>query len=166
MSRPPRPEDDRRTSWSTDRNPTEYERRRGRNARRRANLERRSYDPAPPGDDDWVVPDRTQVVRVPTGPESLAGLLDEVVRSRRWGDRLRGVTVFEHWEEVVGSELAQHCRPVRLTGGVLTVAASSPSWATQLRYLSGQLALNVNRALGEPMVTSVNVVLGGSETAR
>lgn len=160
MSTPRRPEDDRRIAWGTDRDPGVYARRRARAAQRRASVDRRSYDPAPPDDDDWVVEDRSQLVRVPRGPESLADLLDDVVRNRRWGERLRGASVFDRWDEVVGAELAQHCRPVRLTGGVLTVAASSPQWATQLRYLTGQLALNVNSAMGEPMVTSVNIVVG------
>lgn len=160
MSQPRRPEDDRRASWGTDRDPAVYARRRARAARRRADADRRTFDPAPPADDDWAVPDRSQMVRVPRGPESLADLLDSVVRDRRWGDRLRGASVFDRWDQVVGAELAQHCQPVRLSGGVLTVAASSPQWATQLRYLTGQLALNVNSAMGEPVVRSVNVVVG------
>ena len=166
MSAPRRPEDDRRASWGTDRDPAVYARRRARAARRRAGLDRQDYDPTPPDDDDWVVPDRSQVVRVPRGPESLGDLLDDVVASRRWGERLRGATVFDRWDEVVGPELAQHCEPVRLAGGVLTVAASSPQWATQLRYLTGQLQLNVNAAMGEPVVSSVNVVVGRPEDRR
>lgn len=166
MSAPRRPEDDRRVTWGTDRNPAVYARRRARQARRRADLDRRTYDPAPPTDDDFVVPDRSQVVRTPHAPESLASLLDDVVRDRRWGEKLRGATVFDRWEEVVGPDLAQHCRPVRISGGVLTVAASSPQWATQLRYLTGQLALNVNQAMGEPVVTSVNVVVSRGDGPR
>ena len=160
MSTPRRPEDDRRVTWGTDRDPAVYARRRARAARRRAGQDRQEFDPAPPGDDDWTVADRSQVVRVPHGPESLGELLDGVVRDRRWGEKLRGATVFDRWEEVVGAELAQHCQPVRISGGVLTVAASSPQWATQLRYLTGQLQLNVNAAMGEPVVGSVNVVVG------
>jgi predicted nucleic acid-binding Zn ribbon protein len=161
-----RPEDDRRVAWGTDRDPGVYARRRARAARRRAQEDRRDFDPAPPADDDWVVPDRSQLVRVPRGPESLGELLDRVVRDRSWGQRLRGAGVFDRWDEVVGADLAQHCRPVRLAGGVLTVAASSPQWATQLRYLTGQLALNVNAAMGEPVVTSVHVVVGRGDADR
>ena len=160
MSTPRRPEDDRRVTWGTDRDPGVYARRRARAARRRAGQDRTDFDPAPPGDDDWVVQDRSQLVRVPRGPELLADLLEGVIQDRRWGEKLRGATVFERWEEVVGAELAQHCQPVRISGGVLTVAASSPQWATQLRYLTGQLQLNVNTAMGEPVVESVHVVVG------
>lgn len=157
------PDEDRRATFGTDRDPATYARRRARAARRRATLDRKSFDPSPPGEDDWVVPDRSQVTRVPRPPESLGAVLDDLIASKRWGDRLRGASVFDRWAEVVGEDLAQHCQPVRLKGGVLTVAASSPTWATQLRYLTGQLALNVNTALGEPTVTSVHVVVGRPE---
>lgn len=151
--------EDRRRVVGTDRDPRTYARRRARAARRRAALDRRDFDPKPPSDDDWSVPDRSQVVRVTRGPEPIGDLLDDVIRNRRWGERLRGATVFDRWEQVVGPELAQHCEPVRLAGGVLTVSASSPTWATQLRYLSARIQLNVNQALGEPVVTSVSVVV-------
>lgn len=154
-----RPEDDRRTAWGRDRNPTVYARRRAQGIRRRDAMDRRAYDPRPPTEDDWVLHDRSQVVRVTRTPELLGDVLDGLVRDRRWGERLRGSQVFDRWEQVVGSSLARHCRPVRLAGGVLTVAASSPRWATQLRYLTGQLARNVNVELGEPVVETVNVVV-------
>lgn len=154
------PRDDRRTSWNTDRDPTAYARRRARNSRRRVALDGKVYDPAPPTDADWVGTDRSQVTRLPTGPEEIGEVIQEVIRRRGWDDRLRGAMLFQRWDQVVGAELAQHCQPVRLAGGVLTVAASSPQWATQLRYMTGQLQLNVNQALGEPLVTSVNVTVG------
>lgn len=156
-------DDDRRKAYGTDRNPTVYARRRARAARRRASIDRQAFDPRPPTEDDWVVRDRSQVTRVSTTPEPIGDVLDEVIRDRRWGERVRGARVFDRWAEVVGADLAQHCRPVRLSGGVLTVAASSPTWATQLRYLTGQLALNVNAEMGEPVVTSVNVVVQRDE---
>ena len=79
-----RPEDDRRVAFGTDRNPAEYARRRARAARRRAALDRRSYDPRPPGEDDWAVPDRSQMARVPRGPEHIGHVLDEPIDPGRF----------------------------------------------------------------------------------
>jgi len=154
------PREDRRTSWGADRDPAAYARRRARQARRRVALDRQVYDPTPPTDDDWVGTDRSQVTRLPTGPEEISAVLQEVIRQKGWDDRLRGAMLFQRWDQVVGAELAQHCQPVRLAGGVLTVAASSPQWATQLRYMTAQLQLNVNQALGEPLVDSVHITVG------
>lgn len=151
--------DDRSRTFRTDRDRSVYARRRAQQARRRVAMEHASFDPSAPADDDWVVEDRSQVRRLPSGPESLAGLLDDVVSNRRWGERIRSTMVFSRWEEVVGAELSQHCQPVRLVGGVLTVSVSDPAWATQLRYLARRVILNVNQALDEPLVDDLNVVV-------
>ncbi len=151
--------EDRSRSFRTDRDRHTYARRRAQQARRRVALEHASFDPSAPADDDWVIEDRSQLRRLPSGPESLAGLLDDVVSNRKWGERIRSTMVFSRWDEVVGTELAQHCEPVRLVGGVLTVSVTDTAWATQLRYLARRVILNVNQALDEPLVDDLNVIV-------
>jgi predicted nucleic acid-binding Zn ribbon protein len=134
-------------------------RHRARDRRRRAARDRAAFDPAPPGDDDATIGDRSQVVRLHGQPEPLGDVLADVLGRRQWAERMQSVRVFARWEQVVGADVARNCDPVRLVGGVLVVAAASPSWATQLRYLAPQLALSVNRAIGEPVVDRVEVTV-------
>lgn len=136
-----------------------FDRERARAAKRRAKLDRENYQPGPPGEDDFVVADRSQVKRVTGTPQPLGEVLDAVMATRHWNERMRSAHVFSNWEDVVGTDVARNCRPVRLVGGVLVVAAASPSWATQLRYLAPRLRLAVNTALGEPMVERVEVTV-------
>lgn len=152
--------DDARRAIRRDRDASVYARRRRRQERRRDELEQERFDPTPPGDDDWTVPDRDGLRRLPSAPEPLGDLLGELLDERGWGARLRASALFARWAEVVGNDVARHCDPVRLVGGVLVVQASSPSWATQLRWLSGDLQLAVNCALGEPIVERVEVTVG------
>jgi predicted nucleic acid-binding Zn ribbon protein len=42
-------------------------------------------------------------------------------------------SVFHRWEEIAGTELAEHVRPIRLAGETLVVAADHPAWATRAR---------------------------------
>lgn len=136
-----------------------FDKQRARAARKRAKLDRENYQPGPPDEDDFVVADRSQVRRVTGTPQPLGEVLDAVMQHRHWNERMRSAHVFTNWAEVVGEDVARNCEPVRLVGGVLVVAATSPSWATQLRYLSARLQLAVNTALGEPMVERVEVTL-------
>jgi predicted nucleic acid-binding Zn ribbon protein len=98
-------------------------------------------------------------------PEALGGVLGEVARRKGWGRRLEGARVHEHWLEIAGEQLARHAEPVRLHGGVLLVRAESAAWATQVRYLSGELAARANEVLGAGQVSSVKVVAGPLEAA-
>ncbi len=92
------------------------------------------------------------------------------------------VSVFGDWEAVVGPVLAAHSRPERLKDGELTVSVDEPAWATELRFLSGDIATRINQSRGSSVITSVAVVVqrpggstsesssqasgGGSRTAR
>lgn len=57
--------------------------------------------------------------------------------------------VFTRWEEIAGPAVARHVRPVRLSGGVLVVAADHPAWATQVRSLGAGLLAKVGEVSGE-----------------
>ncbi|MCY4279320.1 MAG: DUF721 domain-containing protein [Acidimicrobiaceae bacterium] len=48
-------------------------------------------------------------------------------------------TVFGDWAQIVGAEVARHCRPVSLDGDRLVVEAADPVWASELKWLSDQL---------------------------
>lgn len=57
--------------------------------------------------------------------------------------------VFSRWEEVAGPVLSRHVRPVRISGGVLVVAADHPAWATEVRALAASLLERVGEMAGE-----------------
>jgi predicted nucleic acid-binding Zn ribbon protein len=93
-------------------------------------------------------------------PAPLADALGGLVRRQGWSRRLEGARVHEHWEEIAGAQLARHTNPVRLHGGVLVLEAASPMWATQVRYLAGDLVARANAVLGPGSVARVQVVSG------
>ncbi|GGL97395.1 hypothetical protein GCM10011594_16440 [Nakamurella endophytica] len=80
---------------------------------------------------------------------------------RRWvsqhgsADELSRATVFGRWTEIVGEDLAQHCRPVSLVDGDLVLQAESTAWATQLRMLAPQIVQRINTELGTRAVRRV-----------
>lgn len=59
--------------------------------------------------------------------------------------------VFTRWEEVVGSELGGHVRPLRIDGRTLIVAADHPTWATRARMDSGRVLAAVNALAGDAL---------------
>jgi hypothetical protein len=154
---------DRRAS-AADRDEWLYRRKRNLQARQRAEAERASYDPSPPGDEDWTIADDDSdgLVRL-TPPTALDESLREMVRRRGWEERLRGASAWSRWDHIVGAELASRCEPVRLVRGVLTIRAESQIWATQLRYMIPQLTANVEASLGDGTVREVRIVVGRLE---
>ncbi|MGC8471031.1 MAG: DciA family protein [Acidimicrobiales bacterium] len=109
------------------------------------------------------------------GPRPLGEVLDEVVAGlappAARGSGSAGAppgaapsaaalgTVFSRWEELVGSSVARHTRPLRIGGGTLVVEVDQPAWATQLRILSPGILARLTERTGEP-IERLDVVVG------
>jgi predicted nucleic acid-binding Zn ribbon protein len=52
------------------------------------------------------------------------------------------------WEEAVGSEIAGHCRPSALRGGVLEVTVDSSVWSQHLQMHRDEILEGLRAALG------------------
>lgn len=69
--------------------------------------------------------------------------------------------LFERWPELIGPEMAAHVTPVSIDDGELVVTTADAAWASQLRWLSTELADRINRGLDEDAVASIVVRVRG-----
>jgi predicted nucleic acid-binding Zn ribbon protein len=88
----------------------------------------------------------------------LSAAIDRLLDAEGWALAAATGSVFGRWAEIVGPEVAAHTTPERLSGGELTVTASSTAWATQVRLLAGELVRRLNRELGDGTVQRVRVL--------
>ena len=88
-------------------------------------------------------------------PRRVRSLLDTV--TGRFGAPRSDVltAIFAHWGELVGETVAAHARPDSLSHGRLVVSVESPAWATQLRFLAGDLLARVAHETGSDDVREV-----------
>ncbi len=78
-------------------------------------------------------------------PEPLGALVERVLKDIGAGDSARVMRIADRWEEAVGAEIAAHCRPTVLRGGVLEITVDSSVWCQQLQ-LRGPEILEALRA--------------------
>ncbi len=78
--------------------------------------------------------------------EALGPLVTRVLEDIGAGDSARVLRIARRWEEAVGKEIAQHCRPTGLRGDVLEATVDSSVWCQQLQ-LRGPEILEALRAL-------------------
>ncbi|HEX6968956.1 MAG TPA: DciA family protein, partial [Micromonosporaceae bacterium] len=93
----------------------------------------------------------------PRDPQPVGVVLARLIAARGWQRPAAEATVFGVWERVVGPEIAEHCRPVRLDDGELTVEAESTAWATQLRLLAGSLLRRIAAEVGHNVVRRLHI---------
>ncbi len=90
-------------------------------------------------------------------PQPLGRLTRDLAKKRGWSGRVAEGTVLGQWPSVVGREIADHATPTALSDGVLSVAAESTAWATQLRMIQAQLLAKISAAVGNGVVTSLKI---------
>ena len=86
---------------------------------------------------------------------ALGNAFTNLVKSKGWGRQVNLHLVLSRWPELVGPTNAEHSRPVKYQGTVLTVRTEATVWATSLRTIAPQLVAELNRRLGEGTVTRV-----------
>ena len=91
------------------------------------------------------------------GPRRLRDSLDKVTRGLGGADATALAAIFGRWDNIVGAHVAAHSKPVRLTGGTLTIAVDEPGWATQLTYLEADLRRRIEAVAGAGVVLRVRV---------
>jgi predicted nucleic acid-binding Zn ribbon protein len=93
----------------------------------------------------------------PRDPQPFGAVLAKLVKARGWERPAAEATVFGDWAKVVGGEVAEHCRPVKLEDGELTIEAESTAWATQLRLLAAKLLAQIAAQVGHNVVTKLHI---------
>lgn len=95
--------------------------------------------------------------REPGDPQPLGEAIDRLLADRGWDVPAAVVGVVERWPEIVGAELAAHCRPEKFEAGVLSLRAESTAWATQVRLLLPQLHRRLDEVVGRDVVSRIEV---------
>jgi predicted nucleic acid-binding Zn ribbon protein len=122
----------------------------------------------PEGDaaDSASAPQRSGARPDDRDPQRLDHTIDRLLAERGWETTAAVHGVVGRWDEIVGAEVAAHCRPDRFADGVLTVIADSTAWATQVRLLAPQLVRRLNEELGHGTVARVSVLGPAAPTWR
>jgi predicted nucleic acid-binding Zn ribbon protein len=90
-------------------------------------------------------------------PVPIAASLNQITRQLRLPQPPVMTAIFGRWADAVGPEIAAHATPRTLRRGVLTVEVDHPAWATQLRFLIGDLLARLQAAAGPGEVTEVRI---------
>lgn len=82
-------------------------------------------------------------------------ILSNLLQDNGYAQKLREHRAWQIWDKVVGPQIAQHARPLRIREGVLEVRVDQPIWMQQLRLMAPQILGKLNRALGEELIREI-----------
>ena len=90
-------------------------------------------------------------------PAVVGEVFGRLIRDRGWSTPVAVGSVLTRWAELVGPDIAQHCRPESFENSVVRVRTSSTAWATQLRLMGPMLLARFDQELGTGVVTRIDV---------
>ncbi len=90
---------------------------------------------------------------------SLAGLLPELVRDRGWEKQLDLYSIFPRWRELVGPEIYEYARPLKIVRNVLWIEVENSAWLQQMQFEKMQLLELLNQALRLNRINDIKMVL-------
>tara|TARA_B100001245_G_scaffold176357_1_gene134686 strand:- start:1507 stop:1827 length:321 start_codon:yes stop_codon:yes gene_type:complete len=93
-------------------------------------------------------------------PRSLSDVLKRMTGD--FGDNGAMYAIHKHWNEAVGSTIAQHCKPRRLLEGELLIEVDHPGWATEVQYLEQVLVTKLIELHPKLDLTGIRVQVKGS----
>jgi predicted nucleic acid-binding Zn ribbon protein len=82
-------------------------------------------------------------------PEGIDVLVPRVLSDLGLDETARVLRIVEAWEQSVGPEIASHCRPTALRGGVLEATVDSSAWCQELQYRCPEILEALRRDLGD-----------------
>ncbi|WP_345471969.1 DciA family protein [Glutamicibacter ectropisis] len=91
-------------------------------------------------------------------PRAIGEVVARLSKARGWNTQVAVGSVLGRWNELVGEDIAAHCKPESFEDTVVIVRCDSTSWATQLRLLSHQLLKKFDAELGPGIVTVIRVL--------
>ena len=100
---------------------------------------------------------RVAETRAEGDPVAFGASISDLLADRGWEGELSEARVTADWPAMVGPEIAAHSEPVSLRAGVLTVEASSTSWATEITLLQRKVLASIVEAVGPDVVTKLVV---------
>ncbi len=73
--------------------------------------------------------------------------------------QFRTYDALAHWSEIVGKQVAQVARPLRVDADTLWVAVKSHAWAQELNFQKGTILRRLNERAGEERFRELRFVV-------
>jgi hypothetical protein len=93
----------------------------------------------------------------------IAGVLPAILRDNGWERQIDLHSIFPNWRKLVGDEVFEHARPLKIEREVLWIEVENSSWMQHFQYQKVELLDNLNRFLRLSTLRDIKMVLPKDE---
>lgn len=91
--------------------------------------------------------------------QPVGGALQQLLRQLGLERQFRTYDALAHWSDIVGKQIAQVARPLRLDADTLWVAVKSHAWAQELNFQKRTILQRLNERAGEERFKEIRFVV-------
>jgi len=89
----------------------------------------------------------------------VANILPTLIREKGWERQFDLHTLFSRWQELVGEEISDCARPLKIERGVLWIEVENSAWLQQLQYEKMDLMDVLNNSLKLSALKDIKMIL-------
>ena len=97
--------------------------------------------------------------KVKSNKNSVSRMLPGLLADKGWEKQLDLHSIFLKWKELVGEEMNEYARPLKIERGVLWLEIENSSWLQQFQYEKMELLEILNRFLRLSSLKDIKMVL-------
>jgi predicted nucleic acid-binding Zn ribbon protein len=98
---------------------------------------------------------RPMQIRSGTGPESIGGILQNLLKNLGLEKRINEQKLILNWEKIVGNNIAEKTKAFKIEGKKLFVKVESPSWRNELFYLKKEIIEKLNEFAKQEVIKDI-----------
>ena len=90
----------------------------------------------------------------------ISSVIGDVLKKYRHETDAELMQVWQIWDDIVGTVIAQNAKPAAFKGRILLVHVTSSAWVHQLQFLKKEMIAKLNEALGKSLIDDLKFKIG------
>jgi predicted nucleic acid-binding Zn ribbon protein len=90
----------------------------------------------------------------------IGSIIGDVLAKYRHETDAELVQVWQIWDDIVGTVIAQNAKPAAFKGRILLVHVNSSTWIHQLQFLKKEMIEKLNDTLGKTLIEDLKFKIG------
>jgi predicted nucleic acid-binding Zn ribbon protein len=87
--------------------------------------------------------------------EAVSTILSQVLKDKGIAKKIVQYSIFEVWEEIVGTTIAKHTEPLRVVGDTLVVKTKNPAWANELTFMKPEILKKIHKHIPDGSIKEI-----------
>jgi predicted nucleic acid-binding Zn ribbon protein len=80
-------------------------------------------------------------------PHTIAKVLENTFKNLHIDQSIKKYSIWNHWEEIVGKNVAAKAQPVRIQSHTLVIAVTSHPWMTELTLMKSMILEKIRKKI-------------------